>query len=102
MISPEVGFIIFFTSNLTAPLLAFFAGRIWPGRRMALHILAVIWIVLSVYLCERLTFTPDTSTVDDSYEPDEMLQFEVVVMILLQQLVILAAYAAFAYGPMTG
>jgi len=99
MIKPELAFVIFFTSNLAAPLLAFIAGRIWPRRRKALHLLAVIWIVLSVDLCDRVTFIPDTTAVGDSYERGEVGQFLVVVAILLQQLVILATYLAwYAYS----
>ncbi|MGR9465902.1 hypothetical protein [Rhizobium leguminosarum] len=94
MIEPELAFAIFFTSNLAAPLLAFVAGRIWPHWRKTLHFFAVIWVVLSVYLCDRVTFTPDITTVDDSYEPDEVNQFLVVVAVLLQQVIILATYLA--------
>ena len=92
MIKPELGFLIFFTINLAAPFLAFIAGRRWPHRRMAFHFLAVIWIVLSAYLCHKVTFTPDMTAVDDSYEPEEVMQFLVVVAVFFQQLLILAAY----------
>ncbi len=94
MIKPELAFAIFFTSNLAVPLLAFIAGRTWPHWRKTLHFLAVIWIVLSAYLCDRVTFTPDVTTVGDTYEPDEVNQFLVVVAVLLEQLLILAAYLA--------
>jgi hypothetical protein len=78
MIKPELAFVIFVASNFAAPLLAFIAGRRWPHRRMAFHFLAVIWIVLSVYVCHKVTFTPDRAAVDDSYEPEEVIQFLVV------------------------
>ncbi|MGO8149671.1 hypothetical protein AB9F36_07625 [Rhizobium leguminosarum] len=91
MIKPELALAIFFTSNLAAPLLAFIAGHTWPRCRKTLHILAVIWIVVSVYVCDRVTFTPDITDVgDDSY--DGLDQFIVVVAIFLQQLAILATY----------
>ncbi|UIJ81755.1 hypothetical protein [Rhizobium leguminosarum] len=94
MIKPELAFAIILASNFAAPLLAFVAGRRWPHRRKTLHCLAVIWVVLSVYVCDRVTFKPDMTTVDDSYEPGEMLQFFVVVSVLLQQLAILTTYLA--------
>jgi hypothetical protein len=92
MIKPELAFLIFVTSNFAAPLLAFIAGRRWPHRRMAFHFLAAIWIVLSVYVCHKVTFTPDRAAVGDSYEPDEVIQFLVVGAVFLQQIIILAAY----------
>jgi hypothetical protein len=92
MITPELGFLIFVTSNLAAPLLAFIAGRTWPHRRTAFHFLAVIWIVLSAYLCHKVTFTPDMTAVEDSYEPEDVMQFLVVVAVFLQQVIILTAY----------
>ncbi|TBC89994.1 hypothetical protein ELH21_31090 (plasmid) [Rhizobium leguminosarum] len=94
MIKPELAFAIIFTSNFAAPLLAFVAGRTWPHYRKTLHFFAVIWIVLSEYICDRVTFTPEITNVGDSYEPDEVNQFLVVVAILLQQLIILATYLA--------
>ncbi len=92
MINPELAFVIFVASNFAAPLLAFIAGRRWPHRRMTFHFLAVIWIVLSVYVCHKVTFTPDRAAVDDSYEPEEVIQFLVVGAVFLQQMIILAAY----------
>ncbi len=94
MIKPELAFAIIFSSNFAAPLLAFIAGRTWPRCRKTLHFLAIIWIVLSVYLCHIVTFTPDIADVGDSYEPDEVNQFLVVVAVFLQQLVILVTYLA--------
>ncbi|UWM82453.1 MULTISPECIES: hypothetical protein [Rhizobium] len=91
MIKPELAFAIIFMSNFAAPLVAFIAGRTWPRCGKTLHFLAVIWVVLPVYLCDRVTFTPDIIDVgDDSY--DGLDQFIVVVAILLQQLAILATY----------
>jgi len=94
MIKPELAFVIIFTSNFAAPLLAFIAGRKWPSCRKTLHFLALVWIVLSVYVCDRVTFTPAMTTVDDSYEPDEVKQFLAIVAVLLQQLAILVTYLA--------
>jgi len=94
MIRPELAFAIIFASNFAAPFLAFIAGRTWPHCRKTLHSLAVIWIVLSVYVCDRVTFTPDITDVGDSYEPDEVKQVVVVVAVLLQQLIILVTYLA--------
>jgi hypothetical protein len=85
MIKPELAFAIILMSNFAAPVVAFIAGRTWPRCRKTLHFLAVIWIVLSVYVCDRMTFTPDFADVgDDSY--DGLDQFIVVVAILLQHL----------------
>lgn len=54
---------------------------------------AVIWVVLSVYVCDRVTFKPDIAAVgDDSY--DGLDQFIVVVAIFLQQPAILVTYQA--------
>ncbi|MBY5413515.1 hypothetical protein HFO98_35045 [Rhizobium leguminosarum] len=93
MIKPELAFAIIMMSNFAAPLMAFIAGRTWPRCRKPLHFLAVIWIVLSVYVCDRLMFTPDIADVgDDSY--DGLDQFIVVVAIFLQQLAILVTYLA--------
>ncbi|NKL24163.1 hypothetical protein GFM07_34840 [Rhizobium leguminosarum bv. viciae] len=92
MIKPELAFAIILTSNLAAPILALVAGRRWPHCRKTLHFLAVIWVVLSSYVCDRMTFTPDITTVDDSY--DDLDQFIAVVAILLQQLAILMTYVA--------
>ncbi|WFT86829.1 hypothetical protein [Rhizobium leguminosarum] len=93
MIKPELAFAIIFMSNFAAPLVAFVAGHTWPRCRKTLHILAVIWIVLSVYVCDRVTFTPDITDVgDDSY--GGLDQFIVVVAIFLQQLAILMTYLA--------
>ncbi|MGO7802962.1 hypothetical protein ACC778_02615 [Rhizobium ruizarguesonis] len=92
MIKPELAFAIVVMSNFAAPLVAFVAGRTWPRCRKTVHFLAVIWIVLSVYLCDRVTFTPDITDVGDSY--DDLDQFIVVVAIFLQQLAILATYLA--------
>lgn len=93
MIKPELAFAIIFTSNFAAPLLAFLAGRKWPRCRKTFHFLAAIWIVLSVFVCDEVTFTPMT-TVEDSYEPSEVNQFLVVAAIFLQQLVILVTCIA--------
>ncbi|TBD43427.1 MULTISPECIES: hypothetical protein [Rhizobium] len=92
MIKPELAFAIVVMSNLAAPLVAFVAGRTWPHWRKPLHFLAVIWVVLSLYVCDRVTFTPDITDVGDSY--DDLDQFIVVVAIFLQQLAILATYLA--------
>ncbi|WP_327205772.1 hypothetical protein [Rhizobium beringeri] len=92
MIKPELAFAIIFMSNFAAPLVAFVAGRTWPRCRKTVHFVAVIWVVLSVYVCDRVTFTPDITDVGDSY--DELDQFIVVVAILLQQLAILVTYLA--------
>ncbi len=53
--------------------------------------LAVIWIVLSVYVCDRLTFTPDIADVGDASGLDQLI---VVAAIFLQQLAILVTYLA--------
>ncbi|MBX5155007.1 hypothetical protein CO660_03645 [Rhizobium sp. L9] len=92
MIRPELAFAIIMMSNFAAPITAFLAGRTWPRCWKTLHILAVIWIVLSVYVCHRVTFTPDIRDVGDSY--NGLDQFIVVVAIFLQQLIILATYLA--------
>ncbi|MGR9156236.1 hypothetical protein [Rhizobium leguminosarum] len=95
MIKPELPFAIILMSNFAAPVVAFIAGRTWPRCRKTLHSLAVIWIILSVYVCDRVTFTPGIADVgDDSYEPGEVSQFVFVAAVLLQQLIILAAYPA--------
>ncbi|MBY3388513.1 hypothetical protein [Rhizobium laguerreae] len=90
MIKPELAFAIILMSNFAAPILALVAGRAWPHCRKTLHFLAVIWVVLSLYVCDRMTFTPDIATADDSY--DDLDQFIAVVAILLQQLAILMTY----------
>ncbi|UFW65782.1 hypothetical protein RlegWSM1455_07100 [Rhizobium laguerreae] len=92
MIKPELAFAIIFMSNFAAPLVAFVAGRTWPRCRKTVHFVAVIWVVLSVYVCDRVTFTPDITDVGDSY--DGLDQFIAVVAILLQQLAILVTYLA--------
>ncbi|TBF40443.1 hypothetical protein [Rhizobium leguminosarum] len=93
MIKPELAFAIILMSNFAAPISAFIAGRTWPRCRKTLHFLAVIWIVLSVYVCDRVTFTPDIADVgDDSY--DGLDQFMVLIAIFLQQLAILVTYLA--------
>ena len=92
VIKPELAFAIIMMSNFAAPIGAFIAGRTWPLCRKTLHLLAVIWVVLSVYVCDRMTFTPNITTVDDSY--DGLDQFIVVIAILLQQLAILVTYLA--------
>ncbi|MGO7279359.1 hypothetical protein ACCT18_29345 [Rhizobium ruizarguesonis] len=91
MIKPELAFAIIMMSNFAAPIGAFVAGRTWPRRRTTLHFLAVIWVVLSVYVCNRMMFTPEITTVDDSY--DDFDQFLAVMAILLQQGAILMTYA---------
>ncbi|MEH7905533.1 hypothetical protein V7794_30845 [Rhizobium laguerreae] len=90
MIKPELAFAIILASNFAAPILALVAGRKWPHCRKILHFLAVIWVALSLYVCDRMTFTPDITTVDDSY--DDLDQFMAVIAILLQQLAILMTY----------
>ncbi|MGO7689988.1 hypothetical protein ACC696_35840 [Rhizobium ruizarguesonis] len=93
MIKPELAFAIILTSNFAAPIVAFIAGRTWPRCRTTLHLLAVIWIVLSVYVCDRVTVTSDIADVgDDSY--DGLDQFMVLIAIFLQQLAILVTYLA--------
>lgn len=103
MIKPELAFIIIFTSNLAAPLLAFIAGRKWPHRRKALHLWAVLWIILSIFICYEVTVTPnmlDASDVDPNGEDYEGLdQFLVLVSIFLQQMLLLALYGvSFLYS----
>ncbi|TAY91921.1 hypothetical protein ELH85_01250 [Rhizobium ruizarguesonis] len=92
MVRPEIALAIIMMSNFAAPIGAFIAGRTWPHCRKTLHFFAVIWVVLSVYICYRMTFTPHITTVGDSY--DGLDQFMVVVAILLQQLAILVTYLA--------
>ncbi|WP_064709071.1 hypothetical protein [Rhizobium bangladeshense] len=92
MIRPELAFAVIMMSNFAAPIAAFIAGRRWPRWRKILHSLALIWIVLSVYVCHRVTFTPDIGDVGDSY--NGLDQFIVVVAIFLQQLIIPATYLA--------
>ncbi|MBB4112778.1 hypothetical protein FHT80_002097 [Rhizobium sp. BK226] len=92
MIKPELAFAIKMMSNFAAPIGAFIAGRTWPRWRKALHFLAVTWVILSVYVCDRMTFTPDTSDAGDSYEG--LNQFLVVLTVLSQQLAILMTYVA--------
>lgn len=58
MIKPELAFAIIMMSNFAAPIGAFIAGCTWPRWWKTLHSLAVIWVVLSVYVCDRMTFTP--------------------------------------------
>ncbi|TAT79484.1 hypothetical protein ELI56_15325 [Rhizobium ruizarguesonis] len=91
MIKPELAFAIILMSNFAAPILAFIAGRTWPRCRKTLYFLAVIWVVLSVYVCDRLTFTPDIADVGDASGLDQLI---VVAALFLQQLAILVTYLA--------
>ncbi len=95
MIMPELAFFIIFTSNLAAPLLAVVAGRKWPHRRKALHLWAVLWIILSIYMCYEVTVTPNmlgASDIDPNGEDYEGLdQLLVLVSIFVQQVLMLAA-----------
>ena len=92
MVRLEIAFAIMMMSNFAAPIGAFIAGRTLPRWRKTLHFLAVIWVILSVYVCDRMTFTPDTSDAGDSYEG--LNQFLVVLAVLSQQLAILTTYVA--------
>ncbi|MBW9053471.1 hypothetical protein [Rhizobium mesosinicum] len=103
MIMPEFAFLIIFTSNLAAPLLAVVAGRKWPHHRKALHLWAVLWIIVSIFICYEVTVTPNmlgASDVDPNGEDYEGLdQFLVLVSIVLQQVLMLAAYGiSFLYS----
>lgn len=92
MINPELAALIFFLSNLFAPLLAIRAGRAWPRVRIAFHLLAIAWVILSVYMYDKATFVAHPERPDDSYEPDEMEQFMFIIPIFFQQVIIVLAY----------
>lgn len=98
MIGLELAFVIFFVSNLVAPALAFIAGRKWPGRRRMFHCLAMLWIVISIFICHKVTTTPAmiaaASSNPDGEDYEGLGQFVMLLLILLQQVLMLGAYMA--------